>query len=80
MVLKVAHHGSKTSSTEEFLENVNPKIALIGVGKNNNFGHPSGEVLYRLQEHNVQLYRTDLNGEIIINIKENGYFSVNTCI
>ena len=80
VVLKVAHHGSKTSSTEEFLENVNPKIALIGVGKNNNFGHPSGEVLYRLQEHNVQLYRTDLNGEIIINIKENGYFSVNTCI
>ena len=48
-VLKVGHHGSKTSSTQEFLELVKPKIALIGVGKNNNFGHPNENVIKRLQ-------------------------------
>lgn len=48
-ILKVGHHGSKTSSTQEFIEAVNPKIALIGVGKNNTFGHPSDEVIERLE-------------------------------
>ncbi len=48
-VLKVAHHGSKTSSTQEFLKLVNCKIALIGVGENNNFGHPNDEVLQRFK-------------------------------
>lgn len=48
-VLKVAHHGSKTSSIQEFLELVRTKIALIGVGKNNTFGHPNKEVIERLQ-------------------------------
>lgn len=48
-ILKVAHHGSKSSSTEKFLENVNPEIVLIGVGKNNKFGHPNTEVLKRLE-------------------------------
>ena len=47
-VLKVAHHGSKTSSTKKFLEAVKPKIAFIGVGENNKFGHPNVEVLHRL--------------------------------
>lgn len=47
-VLKVAHHGSKSSSSKEFLELVQPKIALIGVGKNNLYGHPNLEVLTRL--------------------------------
>lgn len=47
-ILKVAHHGSKTSSMQSFLENVKPKIALIGVGKDNTFGHPNDEVLERL--------------------------------
>ena len=49
-ILKVGHHGSKTSSTQEFIEAVNPKIALIGVGKNNNFGHPNDGVLERLEK------------------------------
>ena len=49
-VLKVAHHGSKTSSTQEFLEQVKPKIALIGVGRNNTFGHPNSNVVKRLKE------------------------------
>ena len=47
-VLKVAHHGSKTSSSEEFLELVNPDFALIGVGQNNLYGHPSADVITRL--------------------------------
>ena len=49
-ILKVAHHGSKTSTTEEFLKVVSPKFALIGVGKNNTFGHPNDEVLVRLEK------------------------------
>lgn len=49
-ILKVAHHGSKSSSIEEFLKVVNPKIALIGVGANNTFGHPNSGVLDRLKE------------------------------
>jgi len=48
-ILKVGHHGSKTSSTQEFLKAVNPKIALIGVGKDNNFGHPNDNVIERLE-------------------------------
>lgn len=47
-ILKVAHHGSKTSSTEQFLETVSPSIALIGVGEDNTFGHPNDVVLERL--------------------------------
>lgn len=49
-ILKVGHHGSKTSSIQEFLEAANPKIALIGVGKNNNFGHPNDSVLERISK------------------------------
>lgn len=48
-ILKVAHHGSKTSSIQSFLDAVKPKIALIGVGKNNLFGHPNGEVINRIE-------------------------------
>ena len=49
IVLKVGHHGSKTSSTQDFIEAVNPKIALIGVGENNKFGHPNENVIERLE-------------------------------
>ena len=49
-ILKIAHHGSKTSSTIEFLEEVKPKIALIGVGKENKFGHPNSEILKRIEK------------------------------
>ena len=49
-IIKIPHHGSKTSSTQEFLEKIKPKIALIGVGKSNNFGHPNKEVIERLQD------------------------------
>ena len=65
-VLKVGHHGSKTSSTQEFIEIVKPKIALIGVGENNKFGHPNEEVIERLDKLRAKIYRTDQMGEISI--------------
>lgn len=69
-VLKVAHHGSKTSSTKEFLEVVAPKISLIGVGSNNNFGHPSEETLENLKQINCEIHRTDEEGEITLKINK----------
>lgn len=71
-ILKVAHHGSRSSSIEEFLNTVKPKIALIGVGKNNTFGHPNEGVLKRIEEKGCKIYRTDLNGEITIRVNEKG--------
>ena len=62
-VLKVGHHGSKYSTSDEFLKAVNPKIALIGVGKNN-YGHPSPSVIDKLHKNDIILYRTDVNGAI----------------
>ena len=78
-ILKIPHHGSKTSSTDKFLECVNPKIALIGVGKNN-FGHPSKEVIERLKSKNIKVYRTDLNGEIEIRVNNKNRINVKTLI
>ena len=71
-VLKVAHHGSKTSSSIDFLKAIKPKVAFIGVGKNNRFGHPNREVIDRLESLGVGIYRTDENGEIHM-IVNNGY-------
>lgn len=71
-ILKVSHHGSITGTSAEFLEKVNPKIALIGVGKNNKFGHPNEEVLKRLKNYNISIYRTDKMGEINIKIDRKG--------
>lgn len=66
-LLKVAHHGSKTSSTKDFLKIVKPKFALIGVGKNNNFGHPNETVIQMLADFEIEVYRTDKYGEIMFN-------------
>ena len=71
-ILKVGHHGSKTSSTKEFIEAIKPKIALIGVGENNNFGHPNNDVLERLDNLGTKIYRTDKMGEIYINVNSKG--------
>ena len=71
-VLKVAHHGSKTSSTIEFLEKVKPKIALIGVGKENKFGHPNLEVISKIESIGSKIYRTDMDGEISIVVDKKG--------
>ncbi len=75
-VLKVAHHGSKTSSTNSFLEAVNPQIALIGVGKNNKFGHPNQGVIDRLNNLNCKIYRTDEMGEISISVNRSNKISI----
>ncbi len=75
-ILKIAHHGSKTSTTDKFLSKVNPKIALIGVGENNNFGHPSEDVITRLNNKHINIYRTDMYGEIEILINHNGKIRV----
>lgn len=71
-ILKVAHHGSKTSSIPEFIKAVRPKIALIGVGKNNTFGHPNQQTIKNLENIKCRIYRTDLQGEIIIKIDQKG--------
>lgn len=63
-VLKVAHHGSKYSSSEEFLRSVTPEIAVISVGKDNSYGHPTHEVLQKLSEFGITTFRTDMNGDI----------------
>ncbi|MDK2933335.1 MAG: competence protein ComEC [Clostridiales bacterium] len=62
-VLKIPHHGSDTSSNESFLEAVSPRFAVISVGRNN-FGHPSTQVLERLQNKKLDIYRTDVHGTI----------------
>lgn len=79
-ILKVGHHGSKTSTTKEFLDLINPSVALIGVGQNNKFGHPNEDVIKRLEEKNIQIYRTDEMGEISIIIDKNGKIKINTHI
>ncbi|MBP3543972.1 MAG: DNA internalization-related competence protein ComEC/Rec2, partial [Lachnospiraceae bacterium] len=65
-VLKVAHHGSKNSSSEEFLEAVSPQIAVISCGMNNRYGHPHENVIERLDKHGYEIMRTDLHGAVII--------------
>src|SRR3989344_3123251 len=65
-VLKVGHHGSKTSSSEEFLSAVSPEVAIIQVGAKNRYGHPSPEVLSRLEDFGIEYYRNDINGDILL--------------
>ena len=64
-VIKIGHHGSKYSTTENFINKVNPKYAVISVGKDNSYGHPSNKTINLLEENNIQIYRTDLEGTII---------------
>ncbi len=67
-ILKVAHHGSKNSSSYDFLDEVDPKIAVISVGANNSFGHPHREVLSDLKALGVDIFRTDINGDLTISL------------
>ncbi len=63
--LKIAHHGSKYATSTEFLDSVQPKEAIISVAKNNRYGHPTEEVLSRLEEKGITILRTDQDGDII---------------
>lgn len=65
-VIKIGHHGSSSSSSAGFLKRVNPSLAVISVGENNDYNHPTETVLKRLQKNNIKVYRTDLNGNIIL--------------
>ena len=69
-VLKIAHHGSRTSTSENFLRAVDPRIALISSGWKNRYGHPHGEVLQRLKASHTWVFRTDWMGRIDLDVKE----------
>ena len=75
-VLKAGHHGSKTSSSKEFVDEINPKYSVISVGKNNRYGHPNKEALENLE--NSKIYRTDQDGSIMFMIKNNK-LNLETC-
>ena len=75
-VLKVGHHGSKTSSSEDFINEMNHKYSVISVGKNNRYGHPNKEVLNILKESKI--FRTDEDGSIMFKIKNNK-LNIETC-
>lgn len=72
-LVKVPHHGSGTSSTEDFIDKINPKNALISVGRNNMFKHPSEEVVARYESSGSKLYRTDEDGMVYIKIGREAY-------
>ena len=63
-ILKVGHHGSATSSSEAFLDHIQPKLALISAGKENRYGHPDAEILERLELRNIPAFRTDQQGAV----------------
>ena len=65
-VLKVGHHGSRTSTSEAFLEAVRPRLALVSVGANNSYGHPNPEVMQRLAAQGATVLRTDQLGTVIL--------------
>lgn len=75
-VLKVGHHGSKTSSSKNFIDEINHKFSIISVGKNNRYGHPNTEVLDNLEDSKI--YRTDKDGSIMFKIKNNK-LKIKTC-
>ena len=67
-VLKVPHHGSKNGLTKTFLDLADPKMAVISVGKNNSYGHPHKQVLDILKAKNINIRRTDVEGDIVFKI------------
>lgn len=68
-ILKIAHHGSKESSSQEFLKAVNPKLAVLSVGADNKYGHPAYIILKRLENLGIKYLRTDEAGDLIINFQ-----------
>lgn len=79
-ILKLGHHGSKTASSQLFLEKIQPKLAIISVGKHNRYGHPHQEVLNRLKQLNIPSLRTDQSGAITIQFYASQIFSIKTTV
>ncbi len=77
-ILKIGHHGSKTSTTATWLKALNPKLALISVGKNNRYGHPSPEVVNRLNKNHIPILETDKRGGIEIKFKDGSLYGLKT--
>ena len=73
-ILKVGHHGSKTSSSMDFLQQLQPEVAIISCGKNNKYNHPDSQILDRLSELGVEVFRTDQVGEIEVVTNEENYW------
>ena len=65
-VIKIGHHGSTTSSSEEFIDEVTPEYAVIMCGEDNSYGHPHDEILELLEDNEIKLFRTDLQGTIVV--------------
>jgi len=65
-ILKVAHHGSASGTSDRWLDAVRPKVAIISVGRNNPFGHPDARVLTRLKRRGVRILRTDEDGAVTV--------------
>ncbi len=72
-ILKVGHHGSETSTTEKFLQAVEPEVSVIQVGTDNRYGHPAEKVINRLVEKDIEIYRTDYQGNIVISTDGENY-------
>ena len=72
-ILKVGHHGSKTSSAKEFIEEVSPEIAVISAGKDNPYHHPHQETSATLNKYDIKMLRTDIDGDIKIISDGKGY-------
>lgn len=72
-ILKVGHHGSRTSSTDAYLNKVNPSVAVISCGAGNSYGHPHAETINKLKARGIKIYRTDLQGTIIFTTTGSGW-------
>ena len=77
-ILKVGHHGSSTSTSRSFIEEVNPTYGIISAGEGNSYGHPHYEVLDRLDYNDVRVYRTDRDGDITFVLNESGIGKIST--
>ena len=77
-VLKSGHHGSSTSSSDAFLSAASPKYAVICVGEGNTYGHPHDATLNRYSSMSIEVYRTDINGTVILSVKGNGTIAFET--
>lgn len=73
-ILKVGHHGSSSSSTQDFLDMLTPEIALISLGEGNMYGHPHTEALYRLNSFTDEVHRTDKEGDLVVGMTKNKYW------